>query len=33
MGLKNLYATSKKISITNGKSTYKKQICNQQRIN
>ena len=31
--LKNNYIISKKTSITNGKNTYKKQVCNQQRIN
>ncbi len=28
--LKNHYIISMKISITNGKNTYKKQVCNQQ---
>jgi len=32
-GLKNHYIISKKTSITNGKNTYKKQVCNQQEIN
>ena len=31
--LKNHYIISMKISITNGKNIYKKQICNQQQIN
>ena len=31
--LKNHYIISKKTYITNGKNTYKKQVCNQQRIN
>ncbi len=31
-GLKIYYIISKKISITNGENTYKKQFCNQQRI-
>jgi len=32
-GLKNNYIISKKTSITNGKNTYTKQVCNQQEIN
>ena len=32
-GLKNIYIISKNTSITNTKHTYKKQVCNQQRIN
>ena len=32
-GLKNYYILSKKISITNGENTYKKRVCNHQRIN
>ncbi len=31
-GLKNYYIISNKRSTNNGKSTYKKQVCNQQRI-
>ena len=31
--LKNNYIISKKTSITNGKNTYTKQVCNQQEIN
>ena len=31
--LKNHYIISMKISITNGKNIYKKQVCNQQQIN
>ena len=31
--LKNHYINSKKASITNGKNTYKRQVCNQQEIN
>mgnify|MGYP000843626172 FL=1 len=31
--LKNHYIISMKTSITNGKNTYKKQVCNQQQIN
>ena len=30
--LKNNYIISKKTSITNGKNTYTKQVCNQQEI-
>ena len=30
--LKNHYTSSNKTSINNGKNTYKKQVCNQQRI-
>ena len=31
--LKNHYTNSNKTSINNGKTTYKKQVCNQQEIN
>ena len=31
--LKNYYIISKKISINNGKNTYKKQVCNHKEIN
>ena len=31
-GLKNNYIISKKTSITNGKNTYKKQVCNKQKV-
>jgi len=30
--LKNHYIISKKTSITNGKNTYKKQVCNKQKV-
>ena len=30
--LKNNYIISKKTSITNGKNTYKKQVCNKQKV-
>ena len=31
-GLKKHYIISKKTSITNGKNTYKKQVCNKQKV-
>ena len=31
--LKNYYINSSKTSINNSKTTYKKQVCNQQEIN
>ena len=31
-GLKNHYIISKRTSITNGKNTYKKQVCNKQKV-
>ncbi len=33
VGVSVVNALSKKTSITNGKNTYKEQVCNQQRIN